>query len=77
MSQGVPIVDLQGLTKVYGANGAAVHALRGIAVFAHELEINLHRLMDSAGCEVPVRDLQQWRQGFPLPCFCYGDQRFG
>ncbi|HEX7554653.1 MAG TPA: ATP-binding cassette domain-containing protein, partial [Geothrix sp.] len=25
-----PIIETQGLTKVYGANGAAVHALRGI-----------------------------------------------
>ena len=25
-----PIIQTVGLTKVYGANGAAVHALRGI-----------------------------------------------
>jgi len=29
-TSGAPIIETRGLTKVYGANGAAVHALRGI-----------------------------------------------
>ena len=45
-----PLIELQGVTKVYGAGQAAMHALRGIDLRIDEGEfLLLHILMGSIG----------------------------